>query len=64
MASLPLLPGDDRALQARLWDTARIEVPVTEAAGQSLLRVSIQAYNTAADGDALLAALARAPGPP
>jgi isopenicillin-N epimerase len=64
MASLPLPPGDGRALQARLWDTARIDVPVTEGAGQSLLRVSIQAYNTAADGDALLAALARAPGPP
>ena len=45
-------------LQRRLWDEARIEVPLTECATGPLCRVSIQPYNTPADGDALLAALA------
>ncbi|HMA36418.1 MAG TPA: aminotransferase class V-fold PLP-dependent enzyme [Chloroflexia bacterium] len=65
MASSPLPPCDGRALQARLWDEARIEVPIGGETPRPLIRVSIQAYNTPADGDALLAALAAflPPGP-
>ncbi len=58
MASLPLPPCDPVALQRQLWDEARIEVPIVEGPTGPLCRVSIQAYNTPADGDALLAALA------
>ena len=58
MASMPLPPGDPVALQHRLWDEARIEVPLVDGAHGPLIRVSIQAYNTPADGEALLAALA------
>jgi isopenicillin-N epimerase len=58
MASLPLPRCDVRALQARLWDEARIEVPFVEHGDQRFVRVSIQVYNTPADADALLAALA------
>jgi isopenicillin-N epimerase len=59
MASLPLPPCDAAQLQARLWAEARIEVPVLAHESGVLVRVSIQAYNTAADGAALLAALAQ-----
>jgi isopenicillin-N epimerase len=58
MASMPLPPCDAPVLQRRLWDEARIEVPLVEGAHGPLIRVSIQAYNTPADGDALLEALA------
>jgi isopenicillin-N epimerase len=58
MASLPLPPCDGPALQQRLWEEAGIEVPVVEGPQGPLCRVSIQAYNTPADGDALLVALA------
>lgn len=57
MASMPLPPCDPVALQRRLWDEARIEVPLVDGAHGPLIRVSIQAYNTPADGEALLAAL-------
>ena len=59
MAALPLPPCNGPALQARLWDEARIEVPFTEAGGRQYVRVSIQAYNSPADGEALVAALRR-----
>lgn len=59
MASISLPPCDGPSLQARLWDEDRIEVPVLDTGSRPLIRVSIQAYNTAADGEALLAALAR-----
>jgi isopenicillin-N epimerase len=58
MASMPLPPCDPVELQRRLWDEARIEVPVIESPHGPLIRVSIQAYNTPADGEALLTALA------
>jgi isopenicillin-N epimerase len=58
MASLPLPLCDVRALQARLWDERRIEVPFVEHGDHRFVRVSIQVYNTPADRDALLAALA------
>lgn len=55
VARLPEVDTD--ALQTRLYDTYRIEVPTVRWQGQRLLRVSIQGYNTQADADALLAAL-------
>jgi isopenicillin-N epimerase len=58
MASLPLPPCDPVTLQRRLWEETRIEVPIVEGPTGPLCRVSIQAYNTPADGAALLAALA------
>jgi isopenicillin-N epimerase len=57
MASLPLPPCDPVTLQRRLWEEARIEVPIVEGPTGPLCRVSIQAYNTPADGAALLDAL-------
>jgi isopenicillin-N epimerase len=65
MISLPLPPGwgEPARLQARLWDEFRIEVPVLAWNGKTLIRISIQAYNSPADGDRLLAALTRIKGP-
>ena len=45
------------ALKQRLYDDHRIEVPVFETRHGWSLRVSVQAYNDAADLDALAAAL-------
>ena len=49
---------DPPALKERLWAEHRIEVPVIETPQGWLLRVSVQAYNDAADLEALAAALA------
>lgn len=57
MAVLPLPPGQGPDLARRLWEEQRIEIPVTRWRGQFLLRISIQGYNSPADGDRLLAAL-------
>lgn len=59
-----LLPAvDGRALQRELFERWRIEVPVIPWNGRSLLRVSVQGYNTARDLDGLAEALASALGP-
>jgi isopenicillin-N epimerase len=47
---------DPRALQRRLYDAHRIEVPIVETPNGWVMRVSVQAYNDEAD----LAALERA----
>lgn len=57
MCTCPLPPGDAEQLKARLWDDYQVEIPVTSRAGQTFVRVSIQAYNRPADVDRLLAAL-------
>jgi isopenicillin-N epimerase len=64
MVALPLPPCDPAALKARLLDDYRIEIPITHyttADGQvrQMVRASFQAYNTQADLDALLEALAK-----
>ena len=59
MWATELEPGDAPGLQARLFDEHRIEVPVHEWHGRRLLRVSIAPYNTDADVDRLVIALAR-----
>ena len=48
---------DPAALKRRLYDEHRIEVPIVETTQGWVLRVSVQAYNDAADLDALAAAL-------
>jgi isopenicillin-N epimerase len=46
-------------MNERLRNEFRIEVPIMQWNGEKLLRLSIQAYNTAADADRLLDALKR-----
>ena len=58
MWATELARGDADELQRRLFDEHRIEVPVREWEGRSLLRVSIGPYNEAADVERLLDALA------
>ncbi len=55
---LPRL-SDPAALKARLYDDYRVEVPVIEWEGRHGLRISIQAYNTADDVEALCRALSK-----
>ncbi len=57
MRAFALPPCDGRALGRRLFDRWRIEVPVIAWNGRSLLRVSVQGYNTDRDLDALLRVL-------
>lgn len=57
MASFPLPPCDADRLKQRLYDEYHIEVPVLKWKHQTLLRVSVQAYNTQEDIDALVRAL-------
>jgi isopenicillin-N epimerase len=59
---LPLEDGE--SFKRELYERHRIEVPVLQANGSWVLRVSVQAYNDEADLDALTAAVARvAPRP-
>jgi isopenicillin-N epimerase len=54
---LPLHPSNAAHLQARLWQRDRIEVPIIAWGDQTLVRVSVQAYNTTEDVERLIAAL-------
>lgn len=64
MVVIPVATDDPAALQRWLFDVHRIEVPVTQHGGQSFVRISVQAYNTEAELDALVHALCALPGPP
>jgi isopenicillin-N epimerase len=55
-ARLPV--GEPRALHDRLWHEHRIEIPVEELHGQTVIRLSVQAYTSPAECDRLVAALA------
>jgi isopenicillin-N epimerase len=57
MAAFPLPACDAAALQRRLYDEYRVEVPVIEWSGRQLVRVSVQGYSTLEDIDALVQAL-------
>jgi isopenicillin-N epimerase len=60
MAVAPLpYQGDPAALQKRLHDHYNIEIPCFNWQNWSFLRLSIQGYNTPADIDTLLTALAQ-----
>ncbi|QPC83206.1 aminotransferase class V-fold PLP-dependent enzyme [Phototrophicus methaneseepsis] len=63
MVAAPLPDVDPTTLKTRLYDDYRIEVPTTQLGmtkdvGPYYIRVSFQAYNTRADADKLLQALA------
>jgi isopenicillin-N epimerase len=57
MVPLPVPHQDAAALRERLFERHRIEVPVTQHAGRTFVRVSVQGYNTEADLQALESAL-------
>ena len=57
MASVPLPPGDARALQNDLWQKHGIEVPVVEHNGERSIRVSCHLYNKRSDVDMLVDSL-------
>ncbi len=57
MVAIPVPASDADALKTALYDTYRIEVPITTFDGQNFVRVSFQAYNTPADAMALVEAL-------
>jgi isopenicillin-N epimerase len=59
MAAFQLPACDGETLQRRLYDEFGVEIPVISWNRENLIRPSIQAYNTRADVDALVAALAR-----
>ncbi len=57
MAAFPVPVSDAAKFQQRLYQEYRIEVPVFKWNNHTLLRVSVQAYNTQQDIDALVQAL-------
>jgi isopenicillin-N epimerase len=57
MVTIPVRCTDAEGLRHRLFEQHHIEVPVTQHAGQTFVRVSVQAYNTQAELDALVKAL-------
>jgi isopenicillin-N epimerase len=56
---VPLPPCDTAVLKTRLYDEFKVEVPLVTWQDKPFIRVSIQAYNSSADVDRLLAGLAR-----
>jgi isopenicillin-N epimerase len=58
LAAVQLPPGSDPfQLKTVLWDEHRIEIPTIPWPGAPLLRISVQAYNAAADLDHLITVL-------
>ena len=57
MFAAELPAGSLDRLGTRLWDEYRVEVPLVRLNGREFVRVSIQAYNSAADVERLSAAL-------
>ena len=57
MVTVPLPDCDTATVKARLYNEHGIEVPLGVFAGQCGIRISVQAYNTAADLKQLLSAL-------
>ncbi|RVU44692.1 aminotransferase class V-fold PLP-dependent enzyme [Rubrivivax rivuli] len=60
MVPIPVRSSDPAGLRAWLFDQHRIEVPVTQHAGQVFVRVSVQAYTLDSELQALENALAAA----
>ncbi|MGN6188529.1 MAG: aminotransferase class V-fold PLP-dependent enzyme [Conexibacter sp.] len=58
MSAIPIPPCDGQALQWRLYDEHRVEVPVYEQDGACFIRLSVQGYNTREDVDRFVDALA------
>lgn len=59
MVSIPVPVADARAVQTRLYEQFRIEVPLMAWNDQVLLRVSVQGYNSVLDIERLISALAQ-----
>lgn len=57
MVTVPVPTADVHGLKAALYDRFRVEVPAIDWQGGAYLRLSFQAYNSAADIDRLMAAL-------
>ena len=57
MAAFPLPACAGAALQRRLYEEYRVEVPVIEWNGRQLKRVSVQGYNRKADVETLVESL-------
>ena len=60
MVVLPVPHDDAEALRRRLFDESRIEIPVTQHAGRTFVRLSVQGYTSGDDIERLLAAPALA----
>ena len=60
MVPIPVRASDAEGLRRWLYEERRIEVPVTQHAGRTFVRASVQAYNTRADLERLRDALAEA----
>jgi isopenicillin-N epimerase len=58
MVAMPVATSDPEALREALFDRYRIEVPVTGHRERHFVRVSVFAYNTEQDLDALVDAIA------
>ena len=59
MAAFPLPACGGETLQRRLYDEFAVEIPIITWSGRPFVRVSVQGYNTRADVDALIEALAK-----
>jgi isopenicillin-N epimerase len=57
MVAIPVPDCNPDHLKTTLYDTYRIEVPITTFAGQHFVRVSFQGYNTPDDANALINAI-------
>jgi isopenicillin-N epimerase len=57
MAAFPLPACDGAALQARLYEEYRVEVPIIEWNVRQFVRVSVQGYNSPDGTDVLIRAL-------
>jgi isopenicillin-N epimerase len=57
MVTCELPPCEPEVVKARLYDEHRIEAPILRWNGRPFVRVSVQAYNSRADLDALTDAL-------
>ncbi|HET9823066.1 MAG TPA: aminotransferase class V-fold PLP-dependent enzyme [Burkholderiaceae bacterium] len=62
MVAIPVPAQDAEALRRRLFGESRIEIPVTQHAGRTFVRLSVQGYTTEADIEALMGAPALAAG--
>ncbi len=60
MVVIPVPHGDAEALRRRLYDDSRIEIPVTQHAGRTFVRLSVQGYTTPQDIERLCEAPALA----
>ena len=60
MVAAPVHSTDAEGLRQHLFDQHRIKVPITQHGARTLVRASVQAYNTQAELDTLVSALASA----